>query len=165
MTRRSWMLASPALLVANPGPAPARLSLDSLNWLAGRWQGQMPWGAIEEVWAPAAEGVMMGMFRMSSRGRPSLFEFMTLEQKGEGVCLKIRHFNGAFVAREEKDRPVVFDVTDTGDASFTFFADEGKATVKLVYHRTSADAMEVAFEKTPVEGKPEKIRFPYRRAT
>lgn len=161
MTRRSLFLALPALQ-ANAGPV--KSTLEPLAWVKGRWIGELPWGKIEEIWSPESEGVMMGMFRMSNRGKPSLYEFMTLELKGEGVRLKIRHFNGLLVAREEKDKFVDFDLVGLDDKSATFFVDEGVAKVTLVYRRTGADSMAVEFKKVPVEGKPQQMNFPYSRA-
>jgi hypothetical protein len=161
MTRRTLILATPAFgLAASPVPA----TLESLSWVAGRWVGQVPWGGIEEVWSPAADGVMMGMFRMSNRGKPSLYEFMTLEKKGEGVGLKIRHFNGQFMAREERTKFVDFDLTAMDEMSATFFVDEGTAKVTLVYRKTGSGGLDVEFSKVPTEGKPEKMVFPYKRA-
>jgi hypothetical protein len=162
MTRRSLLLAASALPAAS---APVKSTLESLAWLAGRWKGQLPWGQIEEIWSPESEGVMMGMFRMSNRGKPSLYEFMTLERKGEGVGLKIRHFNGQLVAREEKDKFVDFDLVALDAAGATFFVDEGAAKVTLVYRKTGADSMAVDFSKVPVEGKPQKMVFPYTRGS
>jgi hypothetical protein len=161
LKRRSLLFAAAALGAAQDG---GTLSLDALSWVAGRWQGQLPWGMIEEIWSPASNGVMMGMFRMETRGKASLYEFMTLSQTASGVSLKIRHFNGAFAAREEKDKSVDFALTAAKGPEFTFFVDEGAAKVTLVYRKTGADSMEVDFKKVPVEGKTEEIRFPYRRA-
>jgi len=89
---------------------------------------------------------------------------MTLEQTPAGVSLKIRHFNGAFTAREEKDKPVHFALTGISGPESTFFVDEGTAKVTLVYRKTGADTMEVDFRKVPTEGKTQELRFPYRRA-
>jgi hypothetical protein len=149
------LLATTALAV----PA----DLNSLSWIAGRWQGQLPWGMIEEIWSPVSGGVMMGMFRMENNGKASLYEFMTLEQTSTGVSLKLRHFNGAFTAREEKDKPVDFSLTGISGPEATFFVDEGTAKVTLVYRKTGADSMEVDFRKVPTEGKPQELKFPYRR--
>lgn len=168
MTRRSLLLAGPfvaQLRGSDQGAsAPIKVSIESFGWLAGRWQGQLSFGSIEEIWSPASEGIMIGMFRIISRGKPSLYEFMTLEQKGEGVCLRIRHFNGQFVAREEKDQHVEFAATAHAPSETTFFVDEGNAKVTLVYRKSAADAMEVDFLKIPTEGKAQKMTFPYRRA-
>ncbi len=161
MTRRSLLLTATSL----PALAdPAKPSLDAFSWIAGRWQGQLAWGMIEEIWSPASNGVMMGMFRMESKGKASLYEFMTLEQTPAGVSLKIRHFNGAFTAREEKDKPVDFALTGIAGPESTFFVDEGSAKVTLVYRKLGADSMEVDFNKVPTEGKPQSLKFPYRRA-
>lgn len=164
MTRRELLAALP-VAPALGAIEPMKSTLEPLAWFAGRWKGTLPWGQIEEIWSPEAEGVMMGMFRMSNRGKPSLYEFMTLERKGEGVGLKIRHFNGLFVAREEKDKSVDFDLTALEATSATFFVDEGAAKVTLIYRRTGADSMAVDFSKVPVEGKPQKMVFPYTRAS
>lgn len=158
MTRRSLLLA------ALPASAPAKATLADLAWLAGNWQGKLPWGAIEEIWSPASEDVMMGMFRMSSGGKPSLYEFMLLEQSGEGVRLRIRHFNRAFVAREERDHSVDFDLTALDPASATFFVQEPAAQVTLIYRKTGSETLTVDFRKVPQQGKTEELSFPYRRA-
>jgi hypothetical protein len=158
------VLAGLSAVRAAAAGEPVRASLDSFSWLAGRWRGDVSFGTIEEIWSPASEGVMMGMFRMINRGKPSLYEFMTLEQRGDGVIMKIRHFNGQFAAREEKDKAVEFVLTGLAGSESTFFVDEGEAQVTLVYRRTGTEGFEVDFKKVFGGGKTQAMKFPYKRA-
>ena len=83
--------------------APARgAGIDDASWLAGRWVGEGLGGTIEETWAPAAGGQMIGHFQLVKGGKPSFYELMLLDAQPGGLRLRVKHFNPDFTAWEDK---------------------------------------------------------------
>lgn len=90
----SWLL----WLVA----AAAAPSIEDASWLAGRWIGEGLGGQIEETWAPAAGGQMIGHFQMVKDGKPQFYEIMLLDAQAPAFRLRVKHFNADFTAWEDK---------------------------------------------------------------
>lgn len=77
-------------LLSISATALAEPDLDQLDWLTGHWQGDGFGGSSEEIWSPARNGVMMGMFRHhKADGDLNFYEFFTIDADG----LKLKHFN------------------------------------------------------------------------
>jgi hypothetical protein len=107
------LLASP-LVAADP---PAKL--DSLAWLVGRWQS--PEGdrvLSEEHWSAPAGGAMIGMFRLVSGGKPSVYELILIEEEADGVWMRLRHFQPQMVAREQE--PIKLKLTSSANEKLVF---------------------------------------------
>lgn len=139
--------------------------LAEFGWLAGSWKGKL--GAstvIEEIWSPAQDGVMMGMFRIVSKGKASLYEFMTLEQRGAEVVMRLKHFSGGLVAREDKEKFVEFRMVGKAGEGWRFVAEEETATVTLIYEGKAGRNLMVDFRKVPkAGGREEHAVFGYER--
>lgn len=66
------------------GPASAqeqKRSLESLNWLAGCWQGSGKQEGITEQWMQPAGGMMLGIGRTVQNGRAVDYEFMRINEE------------------------------------------------------------------------------------
>ena len=96
------ILAAFALASASPALAQAPATIDSASWLAGRWVGEGLGGQVEESWAPAAGGQMIGHFQLVKDGRPAFYEIMLLDALPAGLRLRVKHFNPDFTAWEDK---------------------------------------------------------------
>src|SRR5436190_19333601 len=72
-----------------PSP-PATLA--SVAWLQGHWEGEGLGGVSEELWSPAAGGVMMGMYRLLKDGKPTFYEFLMLVEENGTFAMKLKHF-------------------------------------------------------------------------
>ncbi len=87
----SWLLA-----------LAAAASVADASWLAGRWVGEGLGGTIEETWAPAAGGQMVGHFQLVKDGKPQFYEIMLLDAQPAGLRLRVKHFSADFTAWEDK---------------------------------------------------------------
>ena len=91
-----------ALALPAPSAAQAPATIDSASWLAGRWVGEGLGGHVEESWAPAAGGQMVGHFQLARAGKPVFYELMLLDAQPAGLRLRVKHFNPDFTAWEAK---------------------------------------------------------------
>jgi len=64
---------------------------------------------VEETWAPAAGGQMVGHFRLVRDGAPAFYEIMLIDVVESGLRMRVKHFNPDFVGWEEKDSWHSFD--------------------------------------------------------
>jgi hypothetical protein len=83
-------------------------TLTDMKWLIGHWKGTGLGGVSEEMWSAPEGGVMMGMYRLVIKGKPSFYEFIHLAEENGTLVMKLKHFNPDLTAWEEKDRFVTF---------------------------------------------------------
>lgn len=81
----------------------AAATIADASWLPGRWVGEGLGGTIEETWAPAAGGQMVGHFQLVKDGKPVFYELMLLDASPKGLRMRVKHFNADFTAWEDKD--------------------------------------------------------------
>lgn len=132
-------------------------TVDDFAWLTGTWVGERKGQAIEEHWSAPAGGAMMGMFRWLRGEAGPLYEFLSLEPgdptTGNGVLLRIKHFNAGLVGWEEKEQSTLFVLValDTETAVFRLQKDDGP--MYLVYQPIEEGGLLVYFDKD--EGMPD----------
>lgn len=102
MTGARWLAVALALASASPAPAQPTPTVADASWLAGRWVGEGLGGQIEESWAPAAGGQMIGHFQLVKGGKPQFYELLMLDTKAPALRLRVKHFNPDFTAWEDK---------------------------------------------------------------
>jgi hypothetical protein len=61
---------------------------------------------------------MVGMFRMASGERASVYELLLLEQESDGVCMRMRHFRPQMVAMEQE--PIKLKLTSAEPTKLVF---------------------------------------------
>ena len=130
------LLAAAGLAWAAPAPAQ---TIDTAAWLAGRWVGEGMGGVVEETWAPAAGGQMVGHFQLVKAGKPVFFEIMLLDVRPGGLRLRVKHFNPDFTAWEDKAGWHSFEPVGSGPDALDFkglkFRRSGDALVITVTFR------------------------------
>jgi len=134
---------------------PAAGTLADVAWLAGNWAGPGLGGSCEEIWVAPLAGCkeMMGMFRCVRDGKIVITEHMTLVEADGTLAMKIRHFDAAFNAREDKDKPTVFKLVklDKGVAYFdgvTVQKTDGGVSIYVGLHQKDGSVREAAFPFT-----------------
>jgi hypothetical protein len=99
--KSSALIALTFFVLAAP-PAQAAPTIADASWLAGRWVGEGLGGTVEETWAPAAGGQMVGHFQLVKDGKPAFYELLLLDARPAGLRLRVKHFNPDFTAWEDK---------------------------------------------------------------
>lgn len=100
---------------------PGIASLSDVSWLVGSWKGSAFGSQFEEVWNPASEGSMVGMFKLFDEGKGvHFYELLLLKQEGDSLVLLVKHFAANFSAWEEKDEFVTFKLVNIEDDAVHF---------------------------------------------
>lgn len=92
--------------------------IENYNWLVGHWIGDGFGGVSEEMWAPAVDGVMMGMYRNVQDGKVNFYEFINLSANG----ISLKHFNADLIGWEDKEGMVKFKLLDYDENTLVFDA-------------------------------------------
>jgi hypothetical protein len=142
-------------------PAPLTATLADVAFMAGHWVDASPEHLSEEVWTEPSGDSMLGMWRYVARGQAKVLELLTLKAEGGFVVLRLRHFDGRMVGREDKDTPVELRLVarEANSASFEGPEVGGAGRVRLSYRRTGPDTLLSVLDKG---GKPQE--FSFRRA-
>jgi hypothetical protein len=142
------------------GAKPAAGTLADVAWLAGNWAGPGLGGQCEEIWVPPLAGCneMMGMFRCVRDGKIVITEHCVLAEAEGSLTLKIRHFDPAFNAREEKDKPTAFKLVklEKGAAYFdglTILKTDAGCTFYVGIKTKDGTVREAKFEYKKAESK------------
>ncbi|MTI41249.1 DUF6265 family protein [Fulvivirga lutimaris] len=113
------MAVAISFLLINPVSAQEKqFDINDYQWLVGHWVGDGFGGVSEEMWAPAVDGVMMGMYRNVQNGKVSFYEFINLSKEG----MRLKHFKSDLVAWEDKEEMVKFELLDYDDNTLVFDA-------------------------------------------
>jgi hypothetical protein len=153
MRAPAWIVMVAGLSSGLPGEAraaaPVKATMADVAFIAGHWKGTAGTGLSEEIWTAPAGDNMAGLWRLVDDGQVKLFEFLNIVQEADGPVFRLRHFDRHGVGWEEKDKPLVLKLTSWKPREATF---EGRdigdtGTLRLVYRRTSDDAMTVTLEK------------------
>ena len=120
------------LLLTAPGALASEL--ERLGWLSGHWVSRD--GAAEEVWLEPRGGTMPGSFRWVFPNGRQVLEYLVIEEAGDEVFLRFKHFETNFEPWE-KDEPNSYRLLslDGQQASFERIGDNPKVPQYLRYSR------------------------------
>jgi hypothetical protein len=119
------------------GAAPA-----DLDWLAGSWLGHNGSDSVEEHWSPAAGGSLLGMFRWVRGGTVRFYELIAIEQDGDFVRMRIRHFDPGLVLWDvDKDNAHEFLLVKLHGAEAVFLEVNRPDARFVVYRREGHDRL------------------------
>ena len=155
----------PPVLPKRGGDAPSAgivATLDQISWLGGSWTGEGLGGPAEEHWTTPAGGSMLGMFRLiaKSTDKTRVCELLLIEQEGEHVVYRFRHFGPGHKPWEEPDKPLVFDLIEVS-ATKAVFESSVQTNPKRLTYRREGDKLTVRVqgEKDGVLGKGFELSF------
>lgn len=139
--------------------------LADIAWMEGQWVGEKEGGVIEEHWSKATENSMIGMFRLFYDEQAQLYEFMAIEQTDMGLTLYLRHFGQKLMAKEERDKPMVFFATPEPPParSVVFDRIDKPETRTKLYYRMEGKKLAVTLDRL-INGKRNIEAFEFDRA-
>lgn len=116
-----WKAITLACALSFSGVAHAQpVTIEDASWLAGRWVGEGLGGAVEETWAPAAAGQMVGHFQLVRDGAVALYEIMLIDVAEGGLRMRVKHFNADFTAWEDKGEWHAFEPVSVSATELAF---------------------------------------------
>ena len=139
-----------AATAAEQAPVPARL--DQLAWMAGDWQMSDGDAEVEEHWIAPKGGLMLGIGRTVKGGRAVEFEFMRIEQKGEGLV---------YLASPGGRPATPFPLVERGESSAVF--ESALEFPRRVSYRKNADGTLTARIEGTRDGRPAAREWTWRR--
>jgi len=89
--------------------------IESLKWLAGRWEGDVEGDITEEHWTEPKGGMLLGMNRSVRRSGKASFEFLRIAETPSGITYFASPSGKAatpFILKEASDSHVVFENKD-----------------------------------------------------
>jgi hypothetical protein len=116
-------------------------SIFDLGWVVGRWKTDGP-SEFEEHWMKASANLMLGMCRLVRDNQVKVLELCTIEQEGDSVFFRMRHFYRALDPWEEK--PLTLRLTRWTETEAVFETISEKTSLdQLIYRKTGANTMTV----------------------
>lgn len=113
-----------------------------LSFLSGSWRGTLFGQAAEEHWSAPEGRAMVGMFRLGAAGGRPLYELLLVEQDGDEVTYRLRHFRAKFAPLE--DAPITLKAALIEKNKIVFEGAEDGRRIRVAYERTGPN--ELTFE-------------------
>lgn len=101
--------------------------LEDLAWMAGHWVGSSSDVVTEELWTAPAGGVMLGIRRDVSQGRPAFFEYLRIEACTSGLV---------YVASPRGVGTTEFVLVRVGDTEVVFENRDHDFPQRIIYRRS-----------------------------
>ena len=122
-------------------------SLDQISWLEGYWKGNGFGGTCDEIWTPAMDNSMSGIFRYSQNDTLQFKEYMVIEEIDSSLILKLKHFNRDLSPWEEKDEWTTFKLVEIeGQTAYfnglTYHKKKNQLIIKLILHHDGEEHIE-----------------------
>lgn len=140
------------VLALAAGPAVADGPANGPDWLAGHWCSEADGRRIDEIWLPAAGGMLLGMARTVRDAKVESFEFMRVVSDGGST---------SFHAQPNGAPPTVFTMVASGEG-WIRFANQEHDFPNQVEYRREGDRLSAWIAGPGPDGKQMRIPFEYR---
>lgn len=123
---------------------PVKANLSEIAWMAGTWSGPGLGGQTEEHWTAPAGGSMLGMFRLLNKDdKATVFELLLIEQEGEHVKYRFRHFGPGHKPWEKPDKPLEFDLIEVSESKAVFHSSVQTNPKRITYSRVGDEELRI----------------------
>jgi hypothetical protein len=159
------LLAASSFAQAPIGSAPpAKATIQQVAFIAGAWTGTLGDRTIEQHWMQPLGTSMVAMYRNVQGTEPKLYELLAIEQEGDGLVLRIKHFapGAGLVGRQEKGDAINHRLVKV-EGQTAVFEGTGENPNRVTFTRKSADALDIVVERVGKDGQPTRTVFPYTR--
>ena len=113
-----------------------------LEFLTGHWSGKEGNDFFEEYWLPEMYSNKTCVFRWFKEDEVYIYEIVALVERDGELHMLLRHFNKAFSAWEEKDRPRDFVVTKLSETEVVFIDTQNPDSGFLRYDVSKENTLE-----------------------
>ena len=159
----SWVAhAQPQPVAATP--VPVKATVQQLEWIAGAWSGTLGDRTIEQHWSAPAGNSIVAMYRSIRNNQVTLYELLAIEQEGDAVVLRIKHFapGPGLVGREAKDESVNHTLVRLDGRTAVFQGTGGDNPAKVTFTNPDPQSLTIVVERMR-DGAPVSTEFKYTR--
>ena len=129
----SLLLSIGLLLGENDKP----LTVESLSWLTGNWEGPFRGKLLEETWLPPRSGTIVALVRGYDKSGTNFTEIIIIKEINGTLELQLQKFNKS-LKPINKD-PHRFELTKIGNNYISFKGVTDGSPKTLSYQRTKKD--------------------------
>jgi hypothetical protein len=145
---------------------PLKATVEQLAWVAGAWTGTLGDRIIEQHWSAPLGGSIVAMYRSIQANRVTLYELLAIEQEGDGVVLRIKHFapGPGLVGREAKDESANNRLVSLEGRTAVFEGGDAANPARITFKSPDASTLNIVSERRR-DGAPVVTEFKYKRIT
>ena len=131
------------------------LSVNSLSWLTGSWQGPIGDNLLEETWLPPRAGTIVALVRSSNESGTNFVEIIIIKEINGTLELQLQLFENSLLPINSQ--PHRFELTKLEENYVSFKGIGTRAHRTLSYERPEKDLFYIRFQ--PYEGDAVEIRL------
>ena len=147
----SLLLSIGFLLGENDKP----LTIESLSWLTGSWEGPIGGDLLEETWLPPRAGTIVALVRSSNESGTNFVEIIVIKEVNGTFELQLQLFDDSLKPINKK--PHSFELTKIENNYISFKGVSAGAHKTLSYQRPEKNVFFIRFQ--PFEGDFVEIRL------
>lgn len=119
---------------------------------------------IEQHWSAPLAGSIVAMYRSIQGGRTTLYELLAIEQAGEGVVLRIKHFTPGpgLVGQEAKEQSNDNALVSIDGKTAIFQGGTAESPVQIRFTSPDPDSLNITVTRQR-SGAPAATEFKYHR--
>lgn len=146
------------------GTAPAaKATIQQVAFIAGQWSGTLGDRNIEQHWMTPLGTSMVAAYRNVQGTEPKLYELLVIEQEGEGLVLRIKHFNpGPGLAGRQPQGESVNHRLVKVEGQTAVFEGTGENPARVTFARNGPDALDIVVARAR-DGKITETVFAYKQ--
>jgi len=155
---------TPRLLAQPAAVTPVKAKVQQLAWLAGAWGGTLGDRVIEQHWSAPSGNSIVAMYRSIQNDQAQLYELLAIEQEGDAVVLRIKHFAPGLglVGRQAKDESVNHTLVGIEARAATFQGTGTDNPARVSFSSPDDRTLTIVVERLR-EGVPASTEFKYTR--
>ena len=145
--KQLWLI----LFVINSvwGQTSKPLSVDSLAWLTGSWQGPINGNILEETWLPPRAGTIVALVRSSNESGTNFVEIIIIKEINGTLELQLQLFDSSL--KPINNNPHSFELTKIENNYISFKGVTSGAHKTLSYERPEKNVFYIRFHPYDVD--------------
>ena len=131
------------------------LTIESLSWLTGSWEGPIGENLLEETWLPPRAGTIVALVRSSNESGTNFVEIIVIKEVNGTFELQLQLFDDSLKPINKK--PHSFELTKIENNYISFKGVSAGSHKTLSYQRPEKNVFFIRFQ--PYEGDFVEIRL------
>ena len=131
------------------------LTVESLSWLTGSWEGPINGNILEETWLPPRAGTIVALVRSSNESGTNFVEIIIIKEINGTLELQLQLFDNSL--KPINNNPHSFELTKIENNYISFKGVSAGSHKTLSYQRPEKNVFFIRFQ--PYEGDFVEIRL------